>query len=115
MSELADVINERHHCAQFAARASTALHTLLLFKDKAMVESARVMRVLGNGLVILVPRYGVEGIVQFDDDQAPVVDDLTQTLTTKDGKAFKALSSIRVRISVDSAPERRDRVMFELV
>jgi exosome complex exonuclease DIS3/RRP44 len=115
MSELADVINERHHCAQFAARASTALHTLLLFKDKELVEAARVMRVLGNGLVILVPRYGVEGIVQFDEDQAPVVDDLTQTLTTKHGRSYKVLSNIHVRISVDSAPERRDRVMFELV
>jgi exosome complex exonuclease DIS3/RRP44 len=115
MNELAEVVNERHHCAQFAARASTALHTLFLFKDKTLDESARVMRVLNNGLVVLVPRYGVEGIVQIEEDRAPVLDDLTQTLTTKDGKSYKVLSNVKVRIRVDSAPERRDRVLYELV
>lgn len=115
MSELADQINERHHCAQFAARASNALHTLLLFKDKTLDEDARIMRVLSNGLVILVPRYGVEGIVQFDEDEEPVVDDVLQTLTRKDGRVFKVLTTVKVRIRVDSAPERRDRVLYELV
>lgn len=115
MNELADVINERHHCAQFAARASSALHTLLLFKDKTLDEAGRVMRVLGNGLVVLVPRYGVEGIVQIDEDRGPVLDDLTQTLSTKDGKSYKVLTNVRVRIRVDSAPERKDRVLYELV
>lgn len=115
MTDLADQINERHHCAQFASRASNALHTLLLFKDKTLDETARVMRVLGNGLVVLVPRYGVEGIVQIGDERGPVLDELTQTLSTTDGKSYKILSTVKVRISVDSAPERRDKVLYELV
>lgn len=115
MNELADQINERHHCAQFAARASNALHTILLFKDKTLDEDARIMRVLNNGLVVLVPRYGVEGIVQIDEDQNPVLDDVLQTLTTKDGKVYKALTTIKVRIRVDESPERKDRVLYEIV
>jgi exosome complex exonuclease DIS3/RRP44 len=115
MNELAEQINERHQCAQFAARASTALHTLLLFKDRTLDESARVMRVLNNGLVILVPRYGVEGIVQIEEERVPVLDDVTQTLSTNDGKTYKVLSNVKVRIRVDSAPERRDKVLYELV
>lgn len=115
ISDLAEQINERHQCAQFAARASTALHTLLLFKDKTLDETARVMRVLGNGLVVLVPRYGVEGIVQIGEERGPVLDELTQTLSTEDGKSYKVLTTVKVRIRVDSAPERRDKVLYELV
>lgn len=115
MNDLAEQVNERHHCAQFASRASNALHTLLLFKDKTLDETARVMRVLGNGLVILVPRYGVEGIVQIGDERGPTLDELTQTLSTSDGKSYKVLSTVKVRIRVDSAPERRDKVLYELV
>lgn len=115
MNNLAEVINERHQCAQFAARASSALHTLLLFKDQTLVEEARIMRVLANGLVVLVPRYGVEGIVQFEDDMAPSLDELNQTLATRDGSIYKVLSTVHVRIRVDSAPERRDRVLYEIV
>jgi exosome complex exonuclease DIS3/RRP44 len=116
MNQLAEVINERHHCAQFAARSSSALHTVLLFKDRdALVETARVVRVLGNGLVVLVPRYGVEGVVHIDEAQSPVLNEMTQVLSTSDGKAYKILQTVNVRIRVDSAPERRDRVMFELV
>lgn len=115
MSELADVINERHQCAQFAARASSALYTLMLFKDQTLVEDARIMRVLANGLVVLVPRYGVEGIVQFDEDMSPVLDDLQQSVTIKDGHTYKVLTTVRVRIRVDSAPERKDRVLYEIV
>jgi exosome complex exonuclease DIS3/RRP44 len=116
MNELADVINERHHCAQFAARSSTALHTVLLFKDRdALVEAARVVRVLGNGLVVLVPRYGVEGVVHIDEAHVPVLDEVSQVLSTSDGKAYSILQTVNVRIRVDSAPERRDRVLFELV
>jgi exosome complex exonuclease DIS3/RRP44 len=116
MNELADVINERHHCAQFAARSSTALHTVLLFKDRdTLTEAARIVKVLDNGLVVLVPRYGVEGIVHVDDDRSPHLDDVQQVLRTNDGKSYKILQTVRVQIRVDSAPERRDRVLYELV
>lgn len=114
MQQLADVVNERHRCAQYAARASTVLHTVLLFKDKILEEPGRILRVLANGLVVLIPRYGVEGVVQIDEEQKPVLDEIEQTLTIKDGKVFKVLRPVRVRIRVDTAPERRDRVLYEL-
>lgn len=115
MNQFAEVINQRHRCAQYASRASTVLHTVLLFKSKVLEEPARIIRILGNGLVVLVPRYGVEGVVHIDEDQTPTVDDSSQVLTLGDGTSFKVLGTVIVRIRVDSAPERQDKVIYELV
>ena len=115
MQRLADVVNERHRCAQYAARASADLHTVLLFKNKTLKEPGRILRVLANGLVVLIPRYGVEGIVPIDEEQKPVLNDIQQTLILKNGKVFRILQSVQVQIRVDSAPETRDKVLYELV
>ena len=86
-TELIDNLNQRHTLAQHAGRASVALHTLIFFRAKATEEDAYVIKVreIGvvvlvhacahhgallpspqvreNGVVVLVPRYGIEGIV----------------------------------------------------
>ena len=62
-TELIDNLNQRHTLAQHAGRASVALHTLIFFRSKATEEDAYVIKVRENGVVVLVPRYGIEGIV----------------------------------------------------
>ena len=42
--------------AQQAARSSVELYTLLFFKNKSIKEEAYVIRVLKNGLVVLIPK-----------------------------------------------------------
>lgn len=39
-----------------AGRASVELYTQLFFKGKVLVEDAYVIRVLKNGVVVLVPK-----------------------------------------------------------
>lgn len=57
MIQCAVAINQRHRCAQYASRASTLLHTVLLFKEEGekLEQTARIIRILGNGVVVLVP------------------------------------------------------------
>lgn len=57
---IADNINKRHLMAQLAGRASGSLHTNRFFQGKAFIEKAMVMTVKNNGVVILVPRMGLE-------------------------------------------------------
>lgn len=56
------VINYRHHQAQLAGRASADLFTVIYFRGKTVREEGRIVRVRQNGVVVLVPRYGVETI-----------------------------------------------------
>lgn len=117
MNQFAESINVRHRCAQYASRASTLLHTVLLFKKEGEKkrEPARIIRILGNGLVVLVPRYGVEGIVHMDEEKKPVVDEGGSWVQLNDGRKFKLLGIVYVGIRVDSAPERMDKVIYSLM
>ena len=60
-------MNKRHKSAQYAQRASVNLHTLLYFKDKPSTEDAYVLSVLEDGIVILVPKFGIEGTISFNN------------------------------------------------
>ena len=66
--ELVANLNHRHHAAQLAGRASVELHTHIFFKEKRVTVDARVIRVLRNGVVVFIPKYGIEGPVYFYDD-----------------------------------------------
>ncbi|KAG0169487.1 exosome catalytic subunit dis3 [Apophysomyces sp. BC1034] len=63
MKEQCDVLNHRHRMAQQAGRSSVELYTNMFFKNKIQVEEGRVIRVLKNGFVVLVPKYGIEGVI----------------------------------------------------
>jgi len=63
LRECSDNLNKRHHSAQMAGRASVELHTLIFFKERSVVADARVSKVKANGLIVFVPKYGIEGPV----------------------------------------------------
>ena len=52
---------------QMAGRASVELHTLIFFRGKVVVTEARVIRVRENGLILFVPKFGIEAPVYFAD------------------------------------------------
>ena len=82
---VAENLNARHRGAQLAARASVELHTLLFFrarqkregdgagngggggKERGTIADARVVGVWANGVVVFVPRFGIEGPAFFSD------------------------------------------------
>jgi len=60
-------INYRHRMGQMAGRASVEYFVGQSLKGKTQVEEAYVMRVLKNGFVVFVPRFGLEGLVNVKD------------------------------------------------
>lgn len=75
-------INYRHRNAQFAGRASIEYYVGQALKargekmaagkeDAGVDEEGYVMRVFENGVVVFVPRFGIEGIVRLEDFVLP--------------------------------------------
>jgi exosome complex exonuclease DIS3/RRP44 len=71
LHDLAANMNRRHRAAQLAGRASVQLHTLIFFAgDGAKEEYAYVLDVetaesSDPSLLVMVPRYGIEGRVKL--------------------------------------------------
>ncbi|KAM5463054.1 exosome catalytic subunit dis3 [Microsporum audouinii] len=83
-SKLEDIcknINHRHRNAQFAGRASIEYYVGQALKARGEQEAKRlgsavapgvdeegyVMRVFDNGVVVFIPRFGIEGVVRLED------------------------------------------------
>ncbi|KAI8464454.1 MAG: hypothetical protein J3K34DRAFT_526194 [Monoraphidium minutum] len=127
----ADNLNARHRNAQMAGRASVELHTLIFFRSREVVADARVTKVKANGLIVFVPRYGIEGPVYLTpkggggdggggggDAQAPqfVLDEERQVVTSADGALrFAVFDKCAVRIRVEEGAGHRRALVLSLV
>lgn len=60
-------INKRHRNAQFAGRASIEYYVGQVMRNNETVETGYVIKVLNNGIVVLVPRFGVEGLIRLEN------------------------------------------------
>eukprot|EP01012_Entosiphon_sulcatum_P020531 TRINITY_DN2546_c0_g1_i1.p1 TRINITY_DN2546_c0_g1~~TRINITY_DN2546_c0_g1_i1.p1 ORF type:complete len:987 (+),score=150.93 TRINITY_DN2546_c0_g1_i1:2424-5384(+) len=67
MGQLAEMTNYRHTQAQWASRDSTNLFTGFFFKDKVVLAYAYVIRERQNGVVVFIPKYGIEAIIWLDE------------------------------------------------
>uniref|UniRef100_A0A3B3DA68 Protein DIS3 homolog n=1 Tax=Oryzias melastigma TaxID=30732 RepID=A0A3B3DA68_ORYME len=73
-SALCNNLNYRHKMSQYAQRASVAFHTQLFFKNRGILnEEGFVLFVRKNAIIVLIPKFGLEGTVFFDskDKAAP--------------------------------------------
>jgi exosome complex exonuclease DIS3/RRP44 len=87
--------------AQLASRSSVELYTTLYFSGKTLHESAYILRILKNGFVVLIPKYGVEGIVYAARPNEPQVLNLVdEHLETADGVTLKLFQKVKVEITV---------------
>lgn len=64
LSDVCDNLNYRNRMAQQAQRASVDFFTALFFRGKSVCEEAYVIRMMKSSLVVLVPKYGMECIVE---------------------------------------------------
>lgn len=119
-------LNTRHRNAQMAGRASVELHTLIFFKDMSVVADARVVKVKANGLVVFVPKFGIEGPVYLvpkdsannNNAQAPqfILDEEKQTVVSADGSIrFSVFDKCAVRIAVEEGASHRRSLKLTLV
>ena len=116
MGELVDNLNLRHTMAQHAGRASVGLHTLIFFKGRDEEEDAYVIKVRENGVVVLVPRYGIEGIVYVCEAGAtnPFTFDAAEELLRSPGCVLRTFDKVRVRISVDTTKAHRPKLRLQI-
>ena len=117
MSDLADNLNQRHTLAQHAGRASVALHTLIFFRGKETTEDAYIIKVRENGVVVLVPRYGIEGIVYVckAGERSPFEYDQEKDVLRAPGCALKTFDKVTVQISVDASRPHRPKLDLAIV
>ncbi|KAH0036052.1 ribonuclease R, partial [Aureobasidium melanogenum] len=64
-------INVRHRNAQMAGRASVEYYVGQALKGRVVDEDGFVMRVFSNGIVVFVPRFGIEGLIRLRDLATP--------------------------------------------
>jgi len=117
MNALTDNLNTRHTMAQYAGRASVGLHTLIFFRARDVVEDAYIIKVRENGIVVLVPRYGIEGIVYTSERDKPNPFSFDKKLDTLSapGLTLRTFDKLRVRVSVDSSKPHRPKLNLAVV
>ncbi|KAJ1946814.1 exosome catalytic subunit dis3 [Kickxella alabastrina] len=112
MTEQCEVLNHRHRMAQQAGRSSVELYTNLFFKGKTIEEPGYVTQILQNGFGVLIPSYGIEGVVYTtnkEDSEAMVAAleyvQESHTLVSPDQSSSIGLfQRVRVVLQVDDKP-----------
>lgn len=115
-------INVRHRNAQMAGRASVAYYVGQALKGRVAEEEAFVMKIFSNGFVVLVPRFGIEGLIRLRDlaEQEPEseFDAESYTLTTRGSRDLRVELFQKVKVRVhDEKDEKTGKrgVKMELV
>uniref|UniRef100_A0A673CYW6 Exosome complex exonuclease RRP44 n=1 Tax=Sphaeramia orbicularis TaxID=375764 RepID=A0A673CYW6_9TELE len=118
-SALCNNLNYRHKMAQYAQRASVAFHTQLFFKTRGVLnEEGFVLFVRKNAIIVLIPKFGMEGTVFFDskDKTAPnlVFDEEGPTLTVEQ-HTFHIFDKVKVTISLDASNIQHQKIRMALI
>uniref|UniRef100_A0A8C5GMY8 Exosome complex exonuclease RRP44 n=1 Tax=Gouania willdenowi TaxID=441366 RepID=A0A8C5GMY8_GOUWI len=118
-SVLCNNLNYRHKMSQYAQRASVAFHTQLFFKNRGILnEEGYVLFVRKNAIIVLIPKFGLEGTVFFDskDKAAPCVvfDEEGPTLTVEQ-HTFHIFDKVKVTISLDASNIQHQKIRMSLV
>jgi exosome complex exonuclease DIS3/RRP44 len=105
--ELCTHMNRRHRAAQYAQRGSVNLHTINYFRARpAAQEAAYVLTVKEDSFTVLVPRFGIEGTLRWEDIMAALDCDESEF----DAAAHTmALSSRRAVVPVQSASKKQKK------
>jgi exosome complex exonuclease DIS3/RRP44 len=116
-------INVRHRNAQMAGRASIAYYVGQALRGRpAAEEDAFVIKIFSNGFVVLVPRFGIEGLIRLRDlgepEPAAEFDAETYTLVTSGSREVKVELFQKVVVKVSDQKDEitgKRGVKMELV
>ena len=125
MQQLCNHLNHRHKNAQYAARASITLHTHLFFKSKDTTEEGFVLFIRKNALQVLIPKYGLEKPLFFDNGEESgttvaskklsLVFNESEPSLTVEGTKFRLFDQVLVKISIEQSNIQQSRLKFYLV
>ncbi|KAJ2952091.1 hypothetical protein O0L34_g4361 [Tuta absoluta] len=110
---ICDNLNYRHRQAQYAGRASVALNTHILFKERVEIESAVVLAVKRNALQVLIPKYGLEGPLYLPNNIFTYNEE--EHLQRAGDVVLKTFDEITVRLALDSTNIQHRKLVFQLV
>ncbi|XP_037322233.2 exosome complex exonuclease RRP44 [Pungitius pungitius] len=118
-SALSSNLNYRHKMSQYAQRASVAFHTQLFFKSRGILnEDGFVLFVRKNAIIVLIPKFGLEGTVFFDakDKAGPtlVFDEEGPTLKVEQ-HTFRMFDKVKVTISLDASNIQHQKIRMSLI
>mgnify|MGYP002849798041 CR=1 FL=1 len=88
-----------------------------VFRGRETKEDAYIIKVRENGVVVLVPRYGIEGIVYVCERGArnPFAFDEKAEALTAPGCSLRVFDKVTVLIKVDAAKAHRPKLSLEIV
>ncbi|XP_027862987.1 exosome complex exonuclease RRP44 [Xiphophorus couchianus] len=117
-STLCNNLNYRHKMSQYAQRASVAFHTQLFFKTRGILnEEGFILFVRKNAIIVLIPKFGLEGTVFFDskDKASPnlVFDEEGPTLKVEQ-HTFHIFDQVKVTISLDNSNIQHQKIRMAL-
>ena len=118
---LCNHLNHRHKMAQYAARASVRLHTEIFFRDKNPVEEGFVLFVHHNALQVLIPKYGLEGMLFFDEksretgSKLVVVPNDEKPSLEVQGVTFYLFDRVKVKVQVEKSSIQQSKLKLYLV
>ncbi|ETV87152.1 hypothetical protein H257_02135 [Aphanomyces astaci] len=120
LHELTQGLNRRHLAAQLAGRASVSLHTLLYFANFPTTTDAMINKVRANGIGVLLPRFGIEGMIFLADKgkEAAVVkhDPAHHKLTLlTTNRVLQVFQKVSVKVFVELTFGNRQQLKFELL
>ncbi|XP_053311384.1 exosome complex exonuclease RRP44 [Spea bombifrons] len=119
LSDICKNINYRHKMAQYSQRASVSYHTQLFFKNKGiMSEEGYILFVRKNAIVVLIPKFGLEGTVFFEEKNKAkpkiVYNDEIPSLKVENA-TFYMFDKVKVKISLDASNIQHQKIRMELI
>lgn len=106
MARICARMNFRHRMAQYAGRTSTSLHTYLVFKRQTTrsEEEAVVIDLVPDGLVVMVPKYGIEGVAEVEGEMSEMECEVR-------GEKIRLFDRVRVEIDISFKNYRKTIVL----
>lgn len=118
-SAICQNLNYRNRMAQYAGRASVALHTHLFFRNRVQDEDGYVLYVRKNALQILIPKYGLEGtlFLKLSDGGGNVkfVYNEKEQSQTCGAVTFHSFDPVTVQLSLDRSNVQHEKLVLKLV
>ncbi|XP_046384891.1 exosome complex exonuclease RRP44 [Ischnura elegans] len=127
-------LNYRNRMAQYAGRASVALHTHLFFRERVQDEEGHILFVRRNALQVLIPKYGLEGTLYLGAAEsktgnpkkistsdpssipAPVFTFNEEDQSQRCGSiVFRVFDPLTVQLSLDRSNVQHEKLVLKLV
>ncbi|OBA19114.1 RNB-domain-containing protein [Metschnikowia bicuspidata var. bicuspidata NRRL YB-4993] len=97
-------INRRHRNAQFAGRSSIEYYVGQVMRNNESSQEGYVIKCFNNGIVVLVPKFGVEGLIKLEmlgDVNSAEFDEEKYQLRFVDKKGNKRVVGVFDKLQVE--------------